>query len=72
MKGSASLTTSQAKRRTGDVEECLQAAQLALQTASSLMASPQNVAAALNVFASAADSACRAAARPGLARRRAS
>ena len=71
MKGSASLTTSQAKRRTGDVEECLQAAQLALQTASSLMASPQNVAAALNVFASAADAACRAARDRALALARA-
>ena len=71
MKGSASLTTSQAKRRTGDVEECLQAAQLALQTASSLVASPQNVAAALNVFASAADSACRAARDRALALARA-
>ena len=71
MKGSASLTTSQAKRRTGDVEECLGAAQLALQTASSLMASPQNVAAALNVFASAADAACRAARDRGLALARA-
>ena len=71
MKGSASLTTSQAKRRTGDVEECLRAAQLALQTASSLIASPRNVSVALQVFSSAAEAACRAARDRGLSLARA-